>query len=84
MSNSLHFVAGIVKGLVEHEDYEYYFGSTIGIRWHLNDAIALGFLDNDLTLTAEGYAWYESEDLRSLPEGRAYMWNRVWSRNLKP
>ena len=69
------FVAGIVKGLIEHDDPYKHFGSLGGYLWHLADAQASGYVDALGQVTDAGREWYRSSDLAALPNVRSYMWD---------
>ena len=83
--NKIHscFVLGIVKGIEEHGDTTRYFGSTLGMSWHILEAIDAGFIEGnkvvrlrEARLTPEGKAFYKQAGLKYLPECRSYMWGR--------
>jgi hypothetical protein len=69
------FVAGIVKGLIEHGDPYKHFGSLGGYLWHLADAQASGHVDALGQVTDAGREWYRSSNLAALPNVRSYMWD---------
>lgn len=77
------FRLAIVKGLVEHNQGDAYFGSLMGYTQHFNSTIAAGWVTRDgerETLTDEGRDVYVKCNLASLPNQigrRAYMWD--WS-----
>jgi len=74
------FVAAILKGLIEHNDYRRHFGSYLGIRAHLQNAIKLGLVIGDghdgVALTDLGSRCYEAWNLASLEDCRAYFWGK--------
>lgn len=81
------FTAGIVKGLVEHNDPYRHFGSIAGFMFHAKVAIDLGYVSvvsdedgiNRFTVTKEGMSYYTSMCLSSLEGTRSYFWNnRDW------
>lgn len=70
------FSLAIVKGLVEANDAQRYFGSLLGFTWHFKEVVSLGWVGEHGDLTDLGREIYESRRLGDLPrEGRAYMWN---------
>lgn len=70
------FVAGIVKGLVEHGDATRHFGSLIGFEAHMQQAIKDGVVNADESLTDAGKAWYSAAKFSELKDCRAYFWDR--------
>lgn len=75
------FVAGIVKGLIEHGDPYRHFGSLLGYKSHLHKAIAAGVVnaDESLGITELGKKWYAAANLAGLEDCRAYFWGaRSW------
>jgi len=79
---SLAHVAAIVKGLKEHNDGTRHFGSTMGYKGHLHDAVELGVITSQSQLTAKGIEWYE-RCLVDLPQGRATYWRDVGTPAIK-
>lgn len=78
------FIAGIIKGLMEHDDPIQHFGSTISFLHFARDAETLGYVENkpdrELILTPKGRQYYEAMSLRELPDSRAYMWpDKNWN-----
>lgn len=77
------FRLAIVKGLVEHNNGDTYFGSLMGYTAHWNTAHAAGWVehvDGKEALTKAGREIYVKCKLDSLPNTfgrRAYMWD--WS-----
>lgn len=69
------FVAGIVKGLIEHNDPYRHFGSLGAYLWHLADAQESGYVDALGQVTDAGREWYKSAGLADLPDCRAYLWD---------
>jgi hypothetical protein len=88
------FVLAIVKGLIEHEDAASYFGSTMGLAAHTDEAIRKGLLLDEtpegkhrlssyLKVTNLGRKLYTELGLDKLPQkklSRAYMWD--WNQTL--
>jgi hypothetical protein len=79
------FVAGIVKGLVEHNDPYRHFGSTLAYLEHLRAAMESGLVElvceEDLSstrtkVTVKGLIWYQTHNLAQYPDhSRSYSWN---------
>lgn len=71
-------VAGIVRGLIEHQDPYRHFGSLGAFKWHLDEAKKLGFVedgpDDSLRVTEAGVDFYNKYKLKELPDGRANGW----------
>lgn len=78
------FRLAVVKGLVEHDNGDVYFGSLLGYTAHWHAAEDAGWVrrvDGRETLTEEGRAVYERCGLSTLPNTpgrRAYLWD--WSK----
>lgn len=73
------FRLAIVKGLVEHNDGTYYFGSTAAYNSHYHMAYQAGLVTIDKKVTDAGVEAYSVEKLDKLPKtGRAYAWD--WSK----
>ena len=73
------FVAGIIKGLKENKSISRYFGSTLSLGSHFQDAMFYGLVDGDMfspKLTEKGLRAYEVWKLDEMPEGRSYLWPR--------
>ncbi len=64
------FVAGIVKGIVEHNSAVRHFGSTAGFSGHLADAVRAGVVDVHLEVTELGKRFYELSNLSKLEDTR--------------
>ena len=73
------YVAGIVKGLVEHDDAYRHFGSLLSFEHHFQEAAKCGFVDSDRNLTEKGREWYDKSNLRDLPDARSYFWDVEFS-----
>jgi len=77
------FRLAIVKGLVEHDQGDAYFGSLIGYTDHFNATQHAGWVTRNAAselLTIEGRLVYLRCNLASLPNQlgrRAYLWD--WS-----
>jgi hypothetical protein len=82
MRNVECFVAGIVKGIKEHDDPSRHFGSTLALHQHFTDAENLGLVTGEIKqskicnaqLTTLGEAAYSKWKLASMPDGRSYLW----------
>jgi hypothetical protein len=77
------FVAGIVKGIVEHDDATRHFGSLMAFQGHLSDAVAAGVVTFTKKVTDLGHRYYTAANLKELPGTRAYMWpSRDWTKEI--
>jgi hypothetical protein len=70
------FVAGIVKGLIEHNDKYRHFGSFLAFNTHMRNAVQCGVVDGNESVTEKGREWYEQKRFAELPFDRAYAWAR--------
>lgn len=73
-------IAGLIKGLKEHDDPFRHFGSLLGYFHHLAQAIELGLIFGDLpreSLTEAGERYYADKKLDELPDCNSYNWCRV-------
>lgn len=77
------FVAGIIKGVLEHGDPYRHFGSLMGYREHLKHAVVAGLVvevGNKVQVTTAGRNYYAKHGLERLPQGRSYFWsNNDWN-----
>lgn len=69
-----HSVAGIVKGLIEHNDKYRHFGSFLAFNMHMRNTVKCGVVDENGAVTEKGRKWYEQKRFAELPDGRAYFW----------
>lgn len=84
------FILAIVKSLIEHQDSSSYFGSTMGLASHAQDAIQRGLVEAIpempfYRVTDAGRKLYGDLGLDRLPQkrlSRAYMWD--WEKALGP
>ena len=86
-TDNLVFVAGIVKGLVEKNDWAHHFGSLGAVSTHLSHAASLGLItyvphpghiyQEEVTITELGLEWYHKQRLSEYSDGRAYFWNFI-------
>ena len=77
------FVAGIIKGLVEHNDPLRHFASFGGYGHHACAAIAAGLVDVDDSRPCErvkindaGREYYKAKNLDLLLDTRSYFWDK--------
>ena len=76
------FVAGIVKGLVEHNDPLRHFASLGGYGHHACAAIAAGLVDADdsrrerVKINDAGREYYKAKNLDRLLDTRSYFWDK--------
>jgi hypothetical protein len=72
------FVYAALKGVMEHGDAGAYFGSLLGLGIHVQEAQALGLLDDKWNPTDRGREVYAAKNLQDLPTtklSRAYLWD---------
>jgi hypothetical protein len=65
----------ILKGIFEHDDSGYYFGSLGGHRFYLERCAEAGFITPTGDPTEKGRARYSQGNLGELPECRWYYWD---------
>ena len=69
-------IAGLIKGLIEAGDGTKHFGSLLGYRHHLHEAVKAGLvqvIDGKACVTQAGAQWYEEKSLAGL-SGRCTHW----------
>jgi len=69
------FEAAIIKGIKEHKDSTYYFGSTGAFAFYKNLTIKNGYITEDEKLTELGLKMYIEKKLYDYPETRATHWD---------
>lgn len=74
----INFRIVTLKGVIEHNDPEIYFGNKKAVSYWVDEAIKAGYLiyiNDVLSVTNVGYALYRDLKLYNLPkEGVAYTW----------
>lgn len=65
----------ILKGIVEHDQSDYYFGSLAGLRLYLELCAEAGLITPDGDATEKGRARYVNEKLADRPDCRWYFWS---------
>jgi hypothetical protein len=71
----IRILDAILKGIIEHGDSGYFFGSLGGHRFYLERCAEAGFITPEGDPTEKGRARYSQGHLGELPECRWYYWD---------
>ena len=69
-------IAAIVRGIIEHNDSSWYFGSLMNHGNNLKDAIITGYITQNKEITLKGQELYEKKIKGQFNESRWYFWKQ--------